>query len=41
VQEFLGIETAKEIVAAGHQADLLIGNNVLAHVPNINDFIGD
>jgi len=37
---FLGVETAKEIVGRGHQADLLIGNNVLAHVPNINDFIG-
>lgn len=37
---FLGTETAKEIVAQGRQADLLIGNNVLAHVPDINDFIG-
>jgi 2-polyprenyl-3-methyl-5-hydroxy-6-metoxy-1,4-benzoquinol methylase len=37
---FLGVNTAKEIVARGNQADLLIGNNVLAHVPDINDFIG-
>jgi SAM-dependent methyltransferase len=37
---FLGVSTAKEIVARGNQADLLIGNNVLAHVPDINDFIG-
>jgi hypothetical protein len=37
---FLGVETAKEIVGRGHQADLLVGNNVLAHVPDINDFIG-
>src|SRR5215203_6424834 len=37
---FLGVNTAKEIVARGYQADLLIGNNVLAHVPDINDFIG-
>ena len=36
---FLGARTAQEIVAAGHQADLLVGNNVLAHVPDINDFI--
>jgi 2-polyprenyl-3-methyl-5-hydroxy-6-metoxy-1,4-benzoquinol methylase len=36
---FLGERTAQEIVAGGHQADLLIGNNVLAHVPDINDFI--
>lgn len=40
VTVFLGVETAKQIVAQGHQADLLIGNNVLAHVPDINDFIG-
>jgi 2-polyprenyl-3-methyl-5-hydroxy-6-metoxy-1,4-benzoquinol methylase len=36
---FLGRDTAREMVARGYQADLLIGNNVLAHVPNINDFI--
>jgi hypothetical protein len=36
---FLGARTAREIVAAGHRADLLVGNNVLAHVPDINDFI--
>jgi 2-polyprenyl-3-methyl-5-hydroxy-6-metoxy-1,4-benzoquinol methylase len=40
VNVFLGVETAKEIAGRGHQADLLIGNNVLAHVPDINDFIG-
>ena len=38
--KFLGIETAKEIAADHGQADLLLGNNVLAHVPNINDFVG-
>lgn len=36
---FLGVETAKELVNQGKQADLLIGNNVLAHVPNLNDFV--
>lgn len=37
---FLGVRTATEIAGRGHQADLLVGNNVLAHVPDINDFIG-
>lgn len=37
--KFFGIETAKELVRAGKQADLLIGNNVLAHVPRLNDFV--
>lgn len=36
---FFGTETAKELTAAGKKADLLIGNNVLAHVPNLNDFV--
>ena len=36
---FMGTETA-EIVAQAHgQADLLLGNNVLAHVPDLNDFV--
>ncbi len=38
--KFFGVETAKELVAEGKQADLLLGNNVLAHVPDINDFVG-
>lgn len=36
---FFGVTTAKELVAAGKQADLLLGNNVLAHVPDLNDFV--
>ncbi|MBW4510119.1 MAG: class I SAM-dependent methyltransferase [Scytonematopsis contorta HA4267-MV1] len=36
---FFGVQTAKELVLQGTQADLLIGNNVLAHVPELNDFI--
>ena len=28
-----------ELVARGHQADLVIGNNVLAQVPDLNDFV--
>jgi 2-polyprenyl-3-methyl-5-hydroxy-6-metoxy-1,4-benzoquinol methylase len=37
--KFFGVETAREVAAEG-QADLLLGNNVLAHVPDINDFVG-
>lgn len=35
---FFGAETAKEIAAADGLYDLVIGNNVLAHVPDINGF---
>jgi 2-polyprenyl-3-methyl-5-hydroxy-6-metoxy-1,4-benzoquinol methylase len=37
--KFFGVETAQELVGQGKKADLLLGNNVLAHVPNINDFV--
>ena len=36
---FFGRETAKALRAEGCAADLLIGNNVLAHVPDLNDFV--
>jgi SAM-dependent methyltransferase len=36
---FFGQETAREIAAEHGKADLLLGNNVLAHVPKINDFV--
>ena len=36
---FFGEETARELVADGIQADLVIGNNVLAQVPDLNDFV--
>jgi hypothetical protein len=36
---FLGRETAQRLRDDGVVADLLIGNNVLAHVPDLNDFI--
>ena len=39
VVKFFGEATARELVAQGKQADLLLGNNVLAHVPALNDFI--
>ena len=37
--KFFGVKTAGELVTEGKQADLLLGNNVLAHVPDINDFV--
>ena len=37
--KFFGTETARELAAAGKQADLLLGNNVLAQVPDLNDFV--
>jgi hypothetical protein len=39
IVKFFGEETASELRAAGRTADLLLGNNVLAHVPDINDFV--
>lgn len=38
VEEFFGRDLAERLVANGRSADLLIANNVLAHVPDINDF---
>jgi hypothetical protein len=37
--EFFGSEFAAGLKSKGLQADLLLGNNVLAHVPDINDFV--
>ena len=39
VQEFFGVALANTLVAQGKQADLTAANNVLAHVPDINDFV--
>jgi len=39
IEEFFGVNLAKQLVAAGKQADLTAANNVLAHVPDINDFV--
>jgi 2-polyprenyl-3-methyl-5-hydroxy-6-metoxy-1,4-benzoquinol methylase len=39
VVKFFGAQTAHALAAEGRQADLLIGNNVLAHVPQLNDFV--
>lgn len=40
VVKFFGTQTASGLVEQGVHADLLIGNNVLAHVPDLNDFVG-
>jgi SAM-dependent methyltransferase len=39
IVKFFGVTTAQELVAQGRYADLLLGNNVLAHVPDLNDFV--
>jgi len=39
VERFFGVALAHELVAQGRQADLMAANNVLAHVPDINDFV--
>ena len=39
IEEFFGKKLAARLVAEGRQADLTAANNVLAHVPDINDFV--
>jgi len=39
VEKFFGVALAEELVAQGKSADLTAANNVLAHVPDINDFV--
>lgn len=36
---FFGRDVASDLVERGHDADLVIGNNVIAHVPDLNDFV--
>lgn len=36
---FFGVETARRLAARGKLPDLIVGNNVLAHVPDLNDFV--
>lgn len=38
LRKFFGEELGKALASSGRQADLIIGNNVYAHVPDINDF---
>ncbi len=40
VTEFFGVDLADRLASEGRKADLIIGNNVLAHVPDVNDFVG-
>jgi hypothetical protein len=40
VTDFFGVHLAKQLVKKGTRANLLLGNNVLAHVPDIVDFVG-
>jgi len=39
IERFFGVELATELVSAGRRVDLVAANNVLAHVPDINDFV--
>jgi SAM-dependent methyltransferase len=39
ITKFFSVDTANELKKNGKLADLIIGNNVLAHVPNLNDFV--
>src|SRR5208282_3594637 len=36
---FFGVETAERLTASGFVPDLIIANNVMAHVPDLNDFV--
>ena len=40
VVDFFGVRLAKQLAAEDKKTDLLLGNNVLAHVPDIMDFVG-
>jgi SAM-dependent methyltransferase len=39
VTEFFGLELARELHDRGVKADLIVSNNVLGHVPDVNDFL--
>lgn len=39
IVKFFGRATARELAALGHKPDLILGNNVLAQVPDLNDFV--
>lgn len=40
VEEFLGVQSAAQVAAKFGTADLVVANNVLAHVPDLADFVG-
>ena len=39
IRQFFGEKLGRALAAEGKQADLIIANNVIAHVPDINDFV--
>lgn len=39
IESFFGVQLADQMARSGQQADLTAANNVLAHVPDINDFV--
>jgi 2-polyprenyl-3-methyl-5-hydroxy-6-metoxy-1,4-benzoquinol methylase len=39
IEAFFGVALAEELARSGQQADLMTANNVLGHVPDINDFV--
>jgi SAM-dependent methyltransferase len=39
IVDFFGTSLAEELAASGRRADLVVANNVLAHVPDLNDFV--
>jgi len=39
IEDFFSVKLVEKLVAEGAKADLILGNNVLAHVPDINDFV--
>jgi len=39
IVDFFGVKLAEQLVAQNRKADLIVGNNVFAHVPDINDFV--
>lgn len=38
-EDFFGVRLGQELAGSGYQSDLIVANNVLAHVPDINDFV--
>jgi SAM-dependent methyltransferase len=39
VEDFFGVRLARQLASESKTADLVVANNVLAHVPDINDFV--
>src|SRR5204863_399433 len=40
IEEFFGAPLVGRLLAANRRADVIVANNVLAHVPDLNDFVG-